>query len=369
MTSFRSDILFYNLATDCLLTIVITQSFQVLQEKPYPPGPVQQPYPPGPPQQPYPPAGGPYQQPYAPPGGPAQQPYPPPGGATQQPYPLPAGGPPQTPFFGGGFPAQPGIAPPPYSGGPAIPRMEPGSWGGGYDSDAEGGNAGISPSSFGDKAVRRGFIKKVFGILSVQLIITTIVIAMFMKIEPLRMFAYKNPVLMYVAFGIVFMTLCAMACSESLRRKSPINLILLVIFTLAESIMLSTVTVHYKTEAVLLAAGICAVVTFGLTIFAFQTKIDFTKCGACLMVCVLILFLAGLAMIFLPTNKYASIAYSSVGALIFSLYIVYDVQMMMGGNHRYSISPEEYIMAALNLYIDIINLFHVYLINYRCNQW
>ncbi|QQP49012.1 Uncharacterized protein FKW44_009522, partial [Caligus rogercresseyi] len=54
---------------------------------------------------------------------------------------------------------------------------------------------------------------------------------------------------------------------------------------------------------------------------------------------------------------YATIAYSSAGALIFSLYIVYDVQMMIGGNHKYSISPEEYIMAALNLYIDIINLF------------
>ena len=30
---------------------------------------------------------------------------------------------------------------------------------------------------------------------------------------------------------------------------------------------------------------------------------------------------------------------------------------MMGGSHKYSISPEEYIFAALNLYLDIINLF------------
>jgi protein lifeguard len=27
------------------------------------------------------------------------------------------------------------------------------------------------------------------------------------------------------------------------------------------------------------------------------------------------------------------------------------------GKHKYSISPEDYIMAALNLYVDIINLF------------
>jgi hypothetical protein len=30
---------------------------------------------------------------------------------------------------------------------------------------------------------------------------------------------------------------------------------------------------------------------------------------------------------------------------------------MLGGKHKYSLSPEEYIFAALNLYLDIVNLF------------
>jgi len=30
---------------------------------------------------------------------------------------------------------------------------------------------------------------------------------------------------------------------------------------------------------------------------------------------------------------------------------------MMGGRHQYSLSPEEYIFASLNLYLDIVNLF------------
>ena len=49
--------------------------------------------------------------------------------------------------------------------------------------------------------------------------------------------------------------------------------------------------------------------------------------------------------------------YASLGALIFCLYLVFDTQMMLGGKHKYAISPEEYIFAALNLYLDIINLF------------
>lgn len=33
----------------------------------------------------------------------------------------------------------------------------------------------------------------------------------------------------------------------------------------------------------------------------------------------------------------------------------------MGGNHKVSISPEEYIFAALNIYLDIVNIF-IYLL-------
>ena len=55
--------------------------------------------------------------------------------------------------------------------------------------------------------------------------------------------------------------------------------------------------------------------------------------------------------------RYTMIGYGSAGALVFSLYIVYDTQLMMGGKHKYSLSPEEYVFASLNLYLDIINLF------------
>jgi len=34
-----------------------------------------------------------------------------------------------------------------------------------------------------------------------------------------------------------------------------------------------------------------------------------------------------------------------------------DTQLILGGKHKYSINPEEYIFAALNLYLDIITIF------------
>jgi len=38
-------------------------------------------------------------------------------------------------------------------------------------------------------------------------------------------------------------------------------------------------------------------------------------------------------------------------------YLVFDTQLMLGGKHKYSLSPEEHIFAALNLYLDIVNMF------------
>jgi len=43
-------------------------------------------------------------------------------------------------------------------------------------------------------------------------------------------------------------------------------------------------------------------------------------------------------------------------------YLVFDTQLMLGGKHKYSLSPEEYIFAALNLYLDIVNMF-LYILN------
>lgn len=40
------------------------------------------------------------------------------------------------------------------------------------------------------------------------------------------------------------------------------------------------------------------------------------------------------------------------GAFLFCLFIIYDTKLIME-----TLSPEEYILATINLYMDIINLF------------
>lgn len=40
----------------------------------------------------------------------------------------------------------------------------------------------------------------------------------------------------------------------------------------------------------------------------------------------------------------------------FALYLVYDVQLIVG-NKRIRFEEEDYILAAINLYLDVVNIF------------
>lgn len=95
-----------------------------------------------------------------------------------------------------------------------------------------------------------------------------------------------------------------------------------------------------------------------------------------LFVAAIILLVFGIVAMFFP-GKTIKLVYASLGALLFCVFLIYDTQMMMGemidiasvnwiindlnvflgGKHKYSISPEEYIFAALTLYLDIVNIF------------
>ena len=61
------------------------------------------------------------------------------------------------------------------------------------------------------------------------------------------------------------------------------NFIFLGIFTVAQSFVLGVVSSSFATNEVFLAVGITAAVCLALTIFAFQTKIDFTVMGGKMM--------------------------------------------------------------------------------------
>lgn len=129
--------------------------------------------------------------------------------------------------------------------------------------------------------------------------------------------------LFWIAFVVLFVTMIAMACCEGVRRSPPTNFIFLGLFTLAETFMLGTMTAHVPSETVLLAVGATAAVCLGLTLFAMQTKFDFTVLNGALFIALIVFTLFGLVAMFFP-GKTIHLIYASVGALLFSVYLVYE---------------------------------------------
>lgn len=52
--------------------------------------------------------------------------------------------------------------------------------------------------------------------------------------------------------------------------------------------------------------------------------------------------------------------YSVLCFILFLKFLAFDTQLLMG-NKRYTISPEEYVFATLNIYLDIIYIFSFFL--------
>ena len=161
----------------------------------------------------------------------------------------------------------------------------------------------------------------------------------------------------YLAISVNVVTIISLACCAENARVYPRNMVFLGIFTLSEAFLVGCISATYKTDTVMIAFGMTAAVVLGLTLFAFQTKYDFTGMGPYLFAALLSLIIFGFfSMLF--RSRVGQMAYAGLGVLIFSLYLVYDTQLVIGGTHKkYQFSVDDYVFAALNLYLDIINLF------------
>lgn len=140
----------------------------------------------------------------------------------------------------------------------------------------------------------------------------------------------------------------------SLGKRHPTNMILLTIFTLCESYSLAYLGTK-RAEVVIAAGLITAAVTVALFIYALSSKSDFTYMGGFLFICASALLAAVIINFFVESSPFGVII-SCIGAVIFGMYIIYDVQIMTG-KKAYSLSIDDYVVGAINLYVDILGLF------------
>ena len=202
-----------------------------------------------------------------------------------------------------------------------------------------------------DPETRRVFIRKVYTILAVQLLATGIVSTFMILHAPTQVYVLTHgwPVSLSMVASIVLIV--SLMCYKD---KSPQNMYLLAAFTVCESFLVGTVTTAYcaagERGIVLEAVFLTGAIFIGLTLFTFQSKIDFSFLGAGLSMGLGALILWGLfGLIFGIQTGYV---YALLGCIIFSGYILFDTWLIME-----KLSPHEHVLAAVMLYLDLINLF------------
>ncbi|KAK1979113.1 inhibitor of apoptosis-promoting Bax1-domain-containing protein [Colletotrichum cereale] len=197
--------------------------------------------------------------------------------------------------------------------------------------------------------IRNQFIRKVYAILTVQLIVTGAVSALSFFSDGYKTWIQGHPGLVFVSLiGAMVMMLLTFW-----KRKSyPTNLLFLSGFTLMEAYSISVIVSFYKASIVLNAVFLTAGIFIFLTAFACQTKYDFTSWIPYLGGALWGLVIFGFMYMFFPYSSTGELVYGGIAALIFSAYILVDTQLIMRHHH-----VEEEIAASISLYLDIINLF------------
>merc|ERR1712238_192569 len=150
----------------------------------------------------------------------------------------------------------------------------------------------------------------------------------------------------------------ALVCSMETWGKYPRNCAVLGLITLCMSVIVGFVSAMYTWQSVLLAAGIMIGIFLGMTILAWTTYIDFTayRAGALLAIMVFCFALSIMGWCGVQI-EWLMMLYNFIGVLLFTMYIVFYTQMIVGGNHQVQFSIDDCAFASLHLYVDIINLF------------
>ena len=211
---------------------------------------------------------------------------------------------------------------------------------------------------FSQRTSRVRFVQRVFMIVLGQLL-TTATTTYYMlqnKNVPTFLLLRGRPIL---ALLILVSLLIAqmLISSPMLRNTEPYNLLLLFFFTLCQSITMGTLSSLYPPKAVLAGSGHTIMAVFAVLLYSTQPNpsYDLTYIGNGL--------LAALTSVFVGTiaNSYFGISILDnlllgLSTALFVVYLAYDLQRIVSNKSKKKYQEDDYILAALSLYEDIIGL-------------
>ena len=208
-------------------------------------------------------------------------------------------------------------------------------------------------------SMRQEFISKVYSILWCQILFTSFFIGLCNQNTDVSSFVISQygQVISIICMVCLFVMTVSLICFYENLKQKPYNWMYMVSYTILMTYLLGVVGVVYSSQMLLLGGITTLSIFLGLSLYAVQSKYDYTQYGNYLIIVLFSFILFGFILGF--TNiPILNTVYSVLGAMIFAFYIVYDTQLIVGGKHRkHQFSTDDYVIASISLYLDIINMF------------
>jgi len=207
-------------------------------------------------------------------------------------------------------------------------------------------------------SIFKGFLVKVYGIISVQLLVTLVVILIFQK-DSIKEYFLESPGLtgFLILFAIAGFTiiLLFLAIKRDLSKKVPYNYIFLLLMTIFISLMCALLSLSFSLEVVIFCVCLTAISSIVISIYAYYSTTNWSTIMALLFV---IIGQGGgfFLMMLILNNTTLEKVMCLFATLLFGVYLVYDTQIIMKKyGEVYTI--DDYIFASIEIYLDIVNLF------------
>ncbi|MEY2830641.1 MAG: hypothetical protein RIQ33_2499 [Bacteroidota bacterium] len=203
------------------------------------------------------------------------------------------------------------------------------------------------------------YITKVFGWMSLALILTGITSLVVVSSETLLNTIFSSKLSFYLLIGAEF--LLVMAITSLINKMStPLAFLLFVVYSILNGITLSVIFLVYTAGSIASTFFITAGTFAIMSIVGYFTKKDLTSFGQILFMIFIGLMIASLVNFFMNSDTLYWIC-TYAGVIVFTGLTAYDTQKIknigIDAINQNMDTSKMALMGALNLYLDFINLF------------
>jgi len=195
---------------------------------------------------------------------------------------------------------------------------------------------------------RATLVRRTYALVLVSVLVTIVGVSFALSQPAVLQAVAQHPFIAFLA------ALAPLFIAGRVKAAFPMNIGFVLLFNFAMGVMISPAIFFYgsRQPGLIGQAAVLTIGAFGiLTLYAFVSRRDFSAWGGFLMVGLWVLIGTMLLNVFFQ-NAAVDLWLASVAVLLFSGLLLYDTWRL-----RNFYGPDEYVGAAVQIYLDLLNMF------------